>query len=252
MNKQFSGRTAIVTGGSSGIGLATATVLAAAGAAVVMTARRKEPLQAAAARIAETGGTVLPIACDAGEKGDLDLLLERALAWREGGNKYDMVIVNAGRGLAGGILDSDDAQWEELYRTNVLGAAHLMRQSGRYLAGRGSGDIVVIGSVVGRNVSPFSGFYGSSKFAVGAMAEALRREVCSKGVRVSLVLPGIVTSGFQEVAGYDEENFGKSVALFGRLLEPDAIAEGIRWLLSLPPHVNINELSIRPTGQNYP
>jgi NADP-dependent 3-hydroxy acid dehydrogenase YdfG len=127
-----------------------------------------------------------------------------------------------------------------------------MRQSGRYLAGRGSGDIVVIGSVVGRNVSPFSGFYGSSKFAVGAMAEALRREVCSKGVRVSLVLPGIVTSGFQEVAGYDEENFGKSVALFGRLLEPDAIAEGIRWLLSLPPHVNINELSIRPTGQNYP
>jgi NADP-dependent 3-hydroxy acid dehydrogenase YdfG len=111
---------------------------------------------------------------------------------------------------------------------------------------------VVIGSVVGRNVSPFSGFYGSSKFAVGAIAEGLRREVCSYGVRVSLVMPGIVLSEFQGVAGYNEENFGNSVAQFGKLLEPQAIADGILWLLALPAHVNVNEIAIRPTGQNYP
>lgn len=111
---------------------------------------------------------------------------------------------------------------------------------------------MVIGSVVGRNVSPFSAFYGSSKFAIGAIAEGLRREICAHGVRVSLVMPGIVLSEFQDVAGYNAENFGNSVAQFGKLLEPQAIADGICWLLALPPHVNVNEIMIRPTGQSYP
>jgi NADP-dependent 3-hydroxy acid dehydrogenase YdfG len=192
------------------------------------------------------------VAADVSVAGDIDRLLERTLAWKDGGGKYDIVVINAGRGLAGGILDSNEAQWQELYQTNVMGAAHLMRRAGHYLVQRNCGDIVAVGSVVGRNISPFSGFYGSSKFAVGAMAEALRREICAHGVRVSLVLPGIVTSEFQGVAGYDAENFGKAVAQFGQLLEPQTIADGIHWLLTLPPHVNVNEITIRPTGQNFP
>jgi len=105
---------------------------------------------------------------------------------------------------------------------------------------------------VGRNISPFSGFYGSSKFAIAGIAEGLRREICSYGVRVSLVMPSIVLSELPGVAGYDEENFGKGIAEFGKLLEPQAIADGIHWLLTLPPHVNVNEIMIRPTGQSYP
>jgi NAD(P)-dependent dehydrogenase (short-subunit alcohol dehydrogenase family) len=89
---------------------------------------------------------------------DLTPLLERALTWNEGGCKYGIVVVNAGRGLAGDILSSDESQWQDLYQTNVLGAAHLMWQAGRYLLQRNSGDIVVIGSAVGRNISPFSSF----------------------------------------------------------------------------------------------
>jgi NADP-dependent 3-hydroxy acid dehydrogenase YdfG len=111
---------------------------------------------------------------------------------------------------------------------------------------------VAIGSVVGRNISPFSAFYGSSKFAVGAIAEGLRQEVCAHGVRVSLVMPGIVVSEFQKVAGYSEENFFKGIAHMGELLEPQAIADGICWLLTQPPNVNVSEIIIRPTGQNYP
>jgi NADP-dependent 3-hydroxy acid dehydrogenase YdfG len=65
-------------------------------------------------------------------------------------------------------------------------------------------------------------------------------------------MPGIVVSEFQKVAGYDEENFGSAVAQFGTLLEPQAIADGINWLLALPPHVNVNEIMIRPTGQSFP
>jgi NADP-dependent 3-hydroxy acid dehydrogenase YdfG len=245
-------KTAIITGASSGIGRATALALAKAGDAVVIFARRRERLAALAAEIAALGGKALAVAGDAGNAADIDLLLERTLAWDEGGRRYDIVIVNAGRGLAGGILSSEESLWWEIYRTNVLGAAHLMRRAGQYMVQRKSGDIVVVGSVVGRNVSPFSGFYGSSKFAVGAIAEGLRREVCPHGVRVSLVMPGIVLSEFQDVAGYNEENFGKGIAPFGKLLEPRAIADGIQWLLALPPHVHVSEIMIRPTGQTYP
>ena len=252
MSKLLEGKTAIITGASSGIGKATALSLARAGASVVVTARRKGKLDELVAEIVAQGGNALAVPGDSGNLTDIDNLLEKTLNWKEGGNKYDIVVANAGRGLAGGILDSNEAQWQELYQTNVLGVAHLMRRAGHYLVQRKSGDIVAVGSVVGRNISPFSGFYGSSKFAVGALTEALRREVCAHGVLVSLVMPGIVTSEFQGVAGYDAENFGKAVAQFGPLLEPQTIADGIRWLLSLPPHVNVNEITIRPTGQSFP
>jgi NADP-dependent 3-hydroxy acid dehydrogenase YdfG len=252
MNKPLSGKTAIVTGSSSGIGYATASTLAQAGAAVVIHARRKDRLDELASEIAAQGGKVLAVGGDASIQVDIDVLVDRALSWDEGGCKVDIVVVNAGRGLAGGILDSEESLWPEIYQVNVLGAAHLMRRAGQYMVQRKSGDIVVIGSVVGRNISPFSGFYGSSKSAICAIAEGLRREVCTHKVRVSLVMPGIVLSGFQNVAGYDEENFGKGIAQFGKMLEPQAIADGIFWLLTLPPHVNVNEITIRPTGQSYP
>jgi len=251
-NQLLSGKTAIVTGASSGIGRATALTLAQAGAAVVIHARRKDRLDKLALEISGQGGKALAVAGDAGIPADIDLLLNRSLTWKEGKCKYDIVVVNAGRGLAGGILNSDESQWQALYQVNVLGAAYLMRQVGKYLVQQKSGDIVAIGSVVGRNISPFSGFYGSSKFAIGAIAEGLRREICPHGVRVSVVMPGVVLSEFQNVAGYNEENFGKGAAQFGKLLEPRDIAEGIYWLLTLAPHVNVNEITIRPTGQNYP
>lgn len=252
MNKPLSGKTAIVTGSSSGIGRATALTLAEAGAAVVIHARRKDRLNEVASEIAAQGGTALAVAGDAGNQADIDLLWDSALAWDQGGRACHIVVVNAGRGLAGGVLGSDASQWQELYRVNVLGATYLMRRAGLYMALRKSGDIVVLGSVVGRNVSPFGAFYGSRKFAVTAMAEGLRREICPHNVRVSVVMPGIVVSEFQKVAGYNQENFGNTVAQFGRLLEPQAIADAIYWLLALPPHVNVNEIMIRPTGQSYP
>lgn len=252
MQKHLSGKTAIVTGASSGIGQATALALAGEGAAVVVHARREARLDQVVSEIEAMGGKALAVTGDASVEADIDALLTAAENWPGGGMKYDIAVVNAGRGLAGGILESDPSQWEALYKLNVLGATLLMRKAGHYLSNRKCGDIVAIGSVVGRQISPFSGFYGSSKFAVGAVAEALRREVCGSGVRVSLVMPGIVVSEFQDVAGYDANNFGKSVARFGKLMEPGAIAEGIRWLLSLPAHVNVNEIMIRPTGQDYP
>ena len=248
----LSGKTAIVTGASSGIGRSTALALAGDGATVVVSARRIDRLKVLVGEIVAQGGQALAVAADASVPADIDRLLEQTLAWKDGGKKYDIIVANAGRGLAGGLLASDAKQWQEMYDLNVLGAAHLMRRAGKYMVGRKTGHIVAIGSVVGRHVSPFGSVYGATKFAVAALAEGLRREVCGHGVRVSLVMPGIVLSEFQAVAGYNDENFMKNIAQWGTLLEPEAIAEGIRWLLNQPPHVNVSEIMIRPTGQSYP
>lgn len=248
----LSGRTAIITGASSGIGRAAALTLAAAGAAVVIEARRADRLESVAREISDRGGKVLPVIGDAGLEADINRLLDETLAWEDGGRGYDIVVVNAGRGLVGGILTSDPGQWRDLYQVNVIGATYIMRRAAQYLVERKRGDIVAIASVVARNLSPFGAFYGSSKAAVSVIAEALRRDVAPSGVRVTTVMPGIVLTGFQEVAGYNAENFGNAVAPFGKLLDPSDVAEAIRWLLTLPPHVNINEIAIRPTGQVYP
>lgn len=252
MKREVTDKCAIITGASSGIGRSVALRLAQEGMAVVIHGRRVELLESLAQEIRSAGGRVLVVAGDAGVVEDIEALLAAAVAWEEGGGGYQIVVANAGRGLAGGITTSDESQWQELYQVNVMGAAHLLRRAGLYLSERGGGDLVVVGSVVGRNISPFSGFYGASKFAVTALAEALRREVCGAGVRVSTVMPGIVESGFQSVAGYTQENFGKTVESYGKVLQPEDIAEGVAWLLSQPEHINVSEIMIRPTGQNYP
>jgi NADP-dependent 3-hydroxy acid dehydrogenase YdfG len=254
--KPLTGKTAIVTGASSGIGQAAAEHLAGAGAAVVLNARRGERLKTLAAKITAAGGRALAVPGDASDHADLDALVERALAWAaEGGGAsggLDIVVANAGRGLAGGVVSSAEAEWEPMYKVNVLGAAHLLRRAAEVMVRQGSGDIVVLGSVVGRNVSPFSGFYGASKFAIIAAAEALRREVCGKGVRVTVVEPGIVESEFQQVAGYTPENFGQAIKRFGTLLQPADIARAIVFAVSQPAHVHVSEIMVRPTGQDYP
>jgi NADP-dependent 3-hydroxy acid dehydrogenase YdfG len=253
MNSGLHDKLAIVTGASSGIGAAIARELAGLGAAVVASARRQEKLEAVVAGINRFGGKALAVTGDASIRTEVDRLLERAAEWAgEIGARFEIVIVNAGRGLAGGTLGSDLTQWEEVYATNVLGAAYLMRRAAEILIRQESGDIVVLGSVAGHHVSPFSGFYGSSKWAIWSAAEALRREICGKKVRVTTIKPAIVLSEFQEVAGYNEENFGKGVKKFGKLLDPEDVARSIGFVLQQPAHVHINELVIRPTGQDYP
>lgn len=113
-------------------------------------------------------------------------------------------------------------------------------------------DIVIIGSVVGRHISPFSAVYGASKFAVHSLAESLRREVGPKGGRVSLVEPGAGLSGFQAAAGYTDEMVNSFHEKFGPLLIGDDIANAIHHIVTQPPHVHISDLVVRPTRQDYP
>ena len=146
---------------------------------MVLQARRAAKLEAVAEDIRKAGGKAMAVAGDATKTADIEKLLAQAQEFSNGlglKGRLDVVIVNAGRGLAGSLLTSDEKQWREMYEINVLGAAALMKRAGEIMVKQGSGDIVALGSVSGYNISPFSGFYGSSKFAVARVAEAFRRE----------------------------------------------------------------------------
>lgn len=254
------GRIAVVTGASAGIGEAVARELAAGGARVVLNARRRDRLEALALDLGHAHGrgccAVAPGDCaDPGVISSMLVAAESAF-----GAAPDLVVVNAGRGLAGSVLSSDDAQWEEVIRTNLVGAAALMRAAAARMLASLEGqdwrarprDIIVLGSIVGRHVSPFSSMYGSTKFAVHALAEALRREIGPRGVRVTLIEPAVVVSEFQSVAGYTDDLVAGFEQKFGPLLAPADIARAIAFTASQPPSVHVSDIVIRATRQDYP
>lgn len=255
----LTGRIAIVTGASAGIGRAIADDLYAHGARVVVNARRHERLDAWAED--KDAARVEIVAGDAAEPATIETMFAEAKAkW---GRDADLVIANAGRGLAGSVTDSDAAQWEDMIRTNLTGAAHLLRNAANRMAPKGEPaprrdwldqprDIVVLGSIAGRHISPFSSAYGSTKFAVNSLAEALRRELGPRGVRVTLVAPAVVESEFQQVAGYDAKGFGEFMERIGPVLQPSDVAKLVTFIVGQPAHVHVNDVVIRPTRQDYP
>jgi NADP-dependent 3-hydroxy acid dehydrogenase YdfG len=268
---QLKGRIAVVTGASAGIGAAVARELAGAGASVILNARRRERLDELATELGDRAAVVAGDCCDAGV---IQQALDAARQHFGGGQREaDLVVVNAGRGLRGSVYDSDDAQWEEVIRINLLGAARLMRAAAERMAGplpvvQGAPqatvaqvpedwlfrprDIVVLGSTVGRHLSPFSSMYGSTKAGVHMLAESLRRLCAPRGVRVSLLEPGIVRSEFQEVAGYDPMSFGAFMDSIAPVLAPEDVARLVLFIVSQPAGVHVNDVMIRPTRQEYP
>lgn len=247
-------RIAIVTGTSSGIGLATARKLISSGMAVVGNARRGEQL---AAIEKELGRAFAYVTGDSADDCVQDQLFAQAV--ERFGQPADIVVANAGRGLGGSIKDADLSEFQEVVQTNLTGTLKLLQKAARRLVDRqrtaypkSAADIVVIGSVVGRNISPFSAVYGSTKFAVNSLAEGLRREIAPQGVRVTLIEPGIVVSGFQQVAGYDDSLVQQFHDKFGPLIDGDDIARAIHLVVSQPPHVHVSDIVVRPTRQDYP
>jgi NADP-dependent 3-hydroxy acid dehydrogenase YdfG len=247
-------RIAIVTGATSGIGEATARKFVAAGFGVVGNGRNAAKL---AELEKETGSAFCGVAGDASDNAVLEKLF--ATASDHFGKPVDLVVVNAGRGLSGSVKDADLSQFESLLKINVTGALALLQKAARKMVDtqqnlfpKSAADIVIIGSTVGRHISPFSAVYGATKFAVHALAEGLRREVGPQGVRVSLVEPGIVLSGFQAGAGYSDELVQSFKERFGPLLIGDDLANAIYFIVTQPPHVHISDIIVRSTRQDYP
>ncbi|MBX3383675.1 MAG: SDR family oxidoreductase [Phycisphaeraceae bacterium] len=253
------GRVAVVTGATAGIGEALVRRLVGDGCFVVVNARRADRLDDLRRELGDED--VRCVAGDASDESVIERMLDTARdALGTPGQEADLVVINAGRGVAGSVIGSDTAVWEEMVRTNYLGAARLLRAAALRMQHEAKGeppltrarDIVVLGSVVGRHVSPFSSMYGSTKFAVHSLAEGARRELAGTGIRVTLIEPGFVKTEFQGVAGYDQAWFEEVMAKVGPPLSPDDVARTIMFSISQPAGVHVSDLVLRPTRQEYP
>jgi NADP-dependent 3-hydroxy acid dehydrogenase YdfG len=217
----------LITGASTGIGAATARQAAQAGYDVVLAARSEDPLRALAR---ETGG--LAVRCDVTEWEDQQALVQRAL---DEYGRIDVVFANAGFGGPRGFMSDDVEHWKSMVLTNVYGAALTIRATMPALR-ESKGHLLITGSVAGRRALPGS-LYSCTKHAVTAMGEAARLDYNDSGVRVTLVEPGLVDPPF-----YDEP-------LRIDALQADDIARAVMWTVQQPPHVDVNEILIRPTAQ---
>lgn len=187
----FAGKTALITGASSGIGAELARQLAEAGAQLTLTARRAEVLEALAQRIADTGASrPLVVACDVTRDGDVErVVAESARKW----GKLDTVFANAGFGVVGAFRDLSVDDYRRQFETNVFGVLRTISAALPEIE-KTRGNVVIIGSVAGWSSTPNASPYAMSKFAVRALADALTPELAPRGVTVTLISPGFVAS----------------------------------------------------------
>ncbi|WP_369218370.1 SDR family NAD(P)-dependent oxidoreductase [Streptomyces flavofungini] len=238
-------RIAIVTGASSGIGAATARGLAEAGYRVVLTARRKDRIEALAAELTEAGQEATAYALDVTDRAAVDTF---ATAFK----KIAVLVNNAGGALgADTIAKGDPADWRQMYETNVIGTLNVTQALLPALTASGDGTVVVLSSTAGHGTYEGGGGYVAAKHAEHVLAETLRLEIVGTPVRVIEVAPGMVKT--EEFAltrfGGDSEKAAKVYAGVAEPLTADDVAETITWAVTRPPHVNIDLLVVRPRAQ---
>jgi NADP-dependent 3-hydroxy acid dehydrogenase YdfG len=252
MAERLDGTVALVTGASSGIGEATARVLAAEGAAVALVARRVDRLEALAAEIDGKGGRAVVVEADVTVEDQARAAVERTVGEL---GRLDTLVNNAGVMLLGPIVDAPVEEWRRMVELNVLGLMygthaalpHLLAAAGD--GPRGVADVVNISSVAGRLVRLGSGVYNASKHAVGAFSESLRQEVTQRHLRVALVEPGAVDT--ELVTHLRPEIRERQAQRLGDMerLHADDIADAVAYVVTRPRRVAINEVLVRPTEQ---
>ena len=235
-------KTAVVTGASSGIGGATARLLAREGYNVVLAARREDRLEDLAA---ELGGSALAVPTDVADPEACETLVSRAV---ETFGSVDVLVANAGLGLYGPIAEGNPDDWRVMFEVNVLGVLHAARAATRHMLDRGSGDVVFVSSLAGRRIPRADGaIYAATKHALVAIAEGLRVEVNTKGIRVISVEPGLVRTEFPNSSFPSAEEYYAQKDFSP--LEVEDIAGAVLYAIQQPPNVSINEILIRPTAQ---
>lgn len=245
----MSGRGAIVTGASSGIGRAAAIALARRGHSVMGASRARQPAWGPVPT--PLPGELAWSAVDLAPPGAMAELLAATQARFPG--KTSIVVLSAGKGLPGTLLTSSPDAWRTLLEINYLALMDQMRTTAQHMLANREAfpvqDLVVIGSTVGRQISAANPVYGSTKFAIHSLVESLRQEVCRDGIRVTLIEPGFVRSGFQAAAGYDAAWFDTIEAESGPFLTPENVADVIAFVVEQPPHVHVDDVRLRPTRQ---
>lgn len=234
----------MVTGAGSGIGAATARALAAEGLHVFCAARRAGRIKAVADEI---GGTA--VVCDVTRTDDVARLAEAV------GPTLDVLVNNAGGALGvDHVVHGDPDQWRTMYESNVVGTMQVTKALAPALVASGAGTIVNIGSIAGHLVYEGGGGYTAAKHALAAVTETLRLELNGRPVRVTEIAPGMVrTEEFSLVRlGGDQAKADAVYAGVEAPLSAEDVAETVRWVVTLPPHVNIDLMVVKPIAQAAP
>ena len=238
----LNGKTAIVTGASSGIGREAARLLVEKGCNVVLAARRKDRLEELAA---ELGERALAVPTDITDPDACETLVART---SDHFGAVDILVNNAGIGLYGSIPEADPEDWRRMFDVNVLGVLYATRAAAQRMLSQGSGDIVFISSVAGRRVPrPDGTVYAATKHAITAVAEGLRMDLCGKGIRVMTIEPGLVRTEFPEGSFPSAEEYYASKEYAP--LDAEAVAAAVVYAVEQPPNVSVNEILIRPSDQ---
>lgn len=241
------GKVVAITGASSGIGAASATELARAGAAVALAARRADRIEALAQEIEAAGGSALAVPTDVSDEGQARAFVAAAVE-RFGG--LDGLVNNAGVMLLGPVDGADTEEWRRMVDVNLLGLLYCTHAALPALRERG-GDVVNVSSVAGRHATAGAAVYNLTKFGVTAFSEALRQEVAHAGVRVTCVEPGFVET---ELQGHNklpivQQGIERMREQIGEVLQAQDIAAAVLYALGQPRHVSVNEILVRPTRQ---
>jgi NADP-dependent 3-hydroxy acid dehydrogenase YdfG len=247
MEKTLDGRVALVTGASSGIGEATALIFAKAGAKVAIAARRKDRLEALAAKIQAMGGEALAIEADFAAEAQAQSAVRQTESHF---GRADILVNNAGVMYLEPVAEADLGRWRHMFELNVLGLIAASQAAVAGMKQRRDGHIVNVSSTAGRFANPMGAGYSATKFAVVAFSEALRKEVYSDNIRVTIIEPGVVQTELREHIAH--AGVQKSINAWAdgmQQLQSEDIARAILFAVSQPPHVNINEILIRPTDQ---
>jgi NADP-dependent 3-hydroxy acid dehydrogenase YdfG len=221
----------VITGASTGIGAATARRAVEFGHRVVLAARSEDKLKALAD---ELGGAEKAIAtrCDVTKWQDHEALVGTTI---DRFGRIDAYFANAGFGAKRGFLEESPEFWADMVNTNVLGVAYSIRSALAHFRDQNRGHFLLTSSIAGRRALPGS-LYSASKHAVTAMGEALRQEIADTNIKMTLIEPGAVDTPF-----FDSKPEGA--------LDPDDIARAVTFALTQPPHVDVNEILIRPIHQ---
>lgn len=241
-------RTALITGATSGIGEATARRFGALGYRLILTGRRSHRLEAVKRAIETEHKTeILALSFDIRER----TAVERAIAglpdtWKQ----IDILVNNAG--LAAGLEHIDEGNpddWERMIDTNVKGLLYITRQVAPLMIASGSGHIVNIGSIAGRQTYENGAVYCASKHAVNALSQGMRIDLLKHGIKVSQIRPGMVDTEFSTVRFHGDQARADAVYKGITPLTGDDIARVVEWIATLPPHININDIEVMPDRQ---
>jgi NADP-dependent 3-hydroxy acid dehydrogenase YdfG len=245
-NKKLSGKVVAITGASSGIGEATARLLAAQGAHVVLAARRTEQLSVITEQITQAGGQALYLAADVRQQADLQSVVDLALTHF---GRLDVMINNAGVAQLGLLEELDVEGWEDMIDINLKGTLYGIAAALPVFKAQGSGHIINIISTAGIKITPMMGVYAGSKNAVRTITEALRQESNGRW-RVTGISPGFVNTPFSGKINNEALRTSMQTRAQEIAIPAESIAEAVFYAITQPEHVDVGDIVIRPAIQD--